>query len=530
MEEVELRMYNEWNRPREVERMERKLVVWLAIGVIVLAVTILSQGFFSSPNSNPQGQPQDREQFLDRLWEAYQKAQDNFYQPDRVQQEKLMEEAIRGMVKGLGDPYSRFNTKDEYERFSSELEGEYEGIGAYIGLRDGQITVISPIKGGPAERQGVRSGDKILEIDGESTQGFTPDDASRRLRGTKGTTVTIKVRHSDESVEEITIMRERIQIDALEHKLLSPSIAYIRINSFSATVPNELSEALKDLQKKSQSIQGLVLDLRGNGGGYLQVAKQVGSTFVDQGQTLLVEKNRSSEVIDRSFGNNLPNWPIAVLVDQGTASASEILSGAIRDNDMGVLIGQKTFGKGVIQTRFDLSDGSVIWLTTAEYFTPDRHEVQEVGLTPEPGFLVEDWYPTLLDVRGELRAFDESLPQFASASHAVLQQLAKLLDQLAEQANDDEYEAALRKLGEFEQRIHASPEELLKGTGVAGGENESLLVAPLLDKLVKQVEPLLTELRTRLEKNDLTVAIDWLQSLAIKGKLCPCAPATPSDH
>lgn len=510
--------------------MERKLVVWLAIGVIVLAVTILSQGFFSSTNSTSQSQPQGREQFLDRLWEAYQKAQEHFYQPDRVQQEKLMEEAIRGMVKGLGDPYSRFNTEDEYERFSTELEGEYEGIGAYIGLRDGQITVISPIKDGPAERQGVRAGDKILEIDGESTQGFTPDDASRRLRGTKGTTVKIKVRHSDDSVEEITIVRERIQINSVEHKLLSPSIAYIRINSFSATVPNELSEALKDLQRQSQSIQGLVLDLRGNGGGYLQVAKQVGSTFVDQGQTLLVEKSRSGEVVDRSSGNNLPNWPIAVLVDQGTASASEILAGALRDNEMGVLIGQKTFGKGVIQTRFDLSDNSVIWLTTAEYFTPDRHAVQEVGLTPDSAFLVDDWYSTLLNVRGELRAFDQSLPQFASASHAVLQQLAKLLEQLGEKANDDEYEAALSTLGEFEKRIHASPDGLLKGAGVMGGESESVLIAPLLEKLVKQIEPMLAELKARLERNDLTVATEWLQAPGIKGKLCPCqlAPATPS--
>lgn len=506
--------------------MERKLIVWLAVGVIVLAVTILSQGFFSSPNTTSQSQTLDREHFLDRLWDAYQTTKNSFYQPDRVEQEKLLEEAIRGMIKGLGDPYSRFNTREEYERFSSELEGEYEGIGAYIGLRDGQITVISPIKGGPAERLGVRAGDKILEIDGQSTQGFTPDDASQRLRGAKGTSVKVKIRHNDDMEEEITIERERIQITSVEHRLLNPSIAYVRINSFSATVPGELRDALKDLQKQSQSIEGLLLDLRGNGGGYLHIVKQVGSLFIDSGQTLLMEKNRAGENIDRSTGNDLPNWPIAVLVDQGTASASEILAGALRDNDMGVLVGKRTFGKGVIQTRFDLGDGSVIWLTTAEYLTPDMHHVQEVGLTPESNFLVEDWYSALLDVRKELRTLDQSLPQFASATHAALQSLSKLLDQLEDQARDDKYEVAIQTLEEFGKRIHLSSEELLKGAGVSTGEQEVVLIGPLLEKLVKQVEPLLAGLRARLERNDFSVAIEWLESPEIKGHLCPCPLAT----
>jgi len=504
--------------------MERKLVVWLAVGVIVLAVTILSQGFFSSSRSaSPNATTLDREHFLNRLWDAYETTRDSFYRPDRVDQEKLLEEAIRGMVKGLGDPYSRFNTKEEYERFSTELEGEYEGIGAYIGLRDGEITVIAPIKGGPAERLGVRAGDRILEIDGESTQGFTPDDASQRLRGPKGTSVKVKIRHSDDMIEEITITRERIQITSVEHKLIHPSIAYIRINSFSATVPGELRAALQALRKESQTIQGLILDLRGNGGGYLHIVKQVGSLFVDQGQTLLIQKSRGGEAIDRSMGNDLPNWPIAVLVDRGTASASEILAGAIRDNDMGILIGERTFGKGVIQTRYDLGDGSVIWLTTAEYLTPDRHPVQEVGLTPEAAYTVEDWYPQLQNVRKELRTLDQSLPQFASASHAVLQSLNKLLDQLEQQANNDEFERALMVLDELEKRIRLTPEQLLQSGGVSTAEQETVLVGPLLEKLVKQLEPLLTELRARLTRNDLKVAIEWLQSPALQGQLCPCS-------
>jgi carboxyl-terminal processing protease len=501
--------------------MERKLVLWLTVGLIVLALTLFTQGLFYRPETAVD-QPPERERFLDPLWEVYQKAKEHFYRPERMEDEKLLEEAIRGMMKGLDDPYSRFNTKEEFEHFSIELEGQYEGIGAYIGLRDGELTVIAPIKGGPAEREGVRAGDVILEIDGESTQGFTPDDAARRLRGPKGTFVTILVRHLDGSIEEITIVRERIQLVSVEHKLIDPSIAYVRLNSFSRTTPSELRRALEELQE--ESIEGLILDLRGNGGGLLHVAEQVGSLFVDQGKPLLIERGRFGERVRHSSGNKLPNWPIAVLVDGGTASASEILAGAIRDNEMGVLVGRRTFGKGVIQTPFELKEGGRLILTTAEYLTPAGHQVQDVGL--EPQFQVESWYPTLLEVRKELRGLEEILPKFATATRAVLQDLREILNRLEQKATHDEYEAALAALDEFRQRLEMDPKELLREAGVLEDDPESVLIAPLLAELKAQIDPLLDELTRRLERNDIAVAIEWLTSM--QDQLCPCELAVPA--
>ncbi len=514
--------------------MERKLLLWLAVGVVILVGVILTQGFFYSKTAPGSGPPQEsqstleqeRERFLNRLWEAYEKTRENFYQPDRLDPEKLLQEAIRGMIQGLDDPFSRFNTPEEYERFSTPLQGVYEGIGAYIGVRGGEVTIISPIRGGPAERMGVRAGDVVLEIDGESTQGFSDDAAAQRLRGPKGTQVKIKVRHSDGSVEEITITRERIEIPSVEYKLLTPSIAYIRINSFSDTLLRQLSKALEELQKGSRSIEGLVLDLRGNGGGYLHVAKQVGSLFVDRDRTLLIERNRRGEVIDRSSGNRLDNWPIAVLVDQGTASAAEILAGAIRDNDMGVLIGRRTFGKGVIQSTFELEDGSRLILTTAEYLTPDGHRVQDVGLTPD--IAVEDWYAALQDVRRQLRGLEQALPSFAASTRAVLQQLSQLLDRVEEQANQDEYEVALQAVGEFRARLKSDPRQLLQEAGAGEDDPELVLIPPLIEKLVEQTEPLLAQLMARMERNDIATAVEWLQSPSIKGQLCPCQITLPS--
>lgn len=538
--------------------MERKLVLWLAVGLILLGATLLAQGFFlrsqspntteitisegppststaSPSNSNPnpnspkalQGpkKPLTREELIDLLWEAYQKTEQNFYKPERLDGEKLLEEAIRGMIRGLEDPFSRYNTRKEYEEFTIGIEGEYEGIGAYIGLRNGEITVIAPIKGGPAERQGVRAGDVILEINGESTQGFSTDDAARRLRGPRGTSVTIKVRHLDGSIEEITIVRERIQIPSVETKLLSPQIAYLRLNTFSGATPDELRRKLAELEGESSDIQGLILDLRGNGGGLLQAAKEIASLFLDRGMTILVERTRREEKIHTSFGNRRPNWPIAVLVNEGTASASEILAAAIRDNKLGLLFGRPTFGKGVIQTPIPLSDGSMLILTTAEYLTPNRRPVQDVGLSPDVE--VEDWFPALTEVRREVQGLHELLPSFAEASTRVLQGFENLLDRIETHASRDEYEEALQALEEFEARLQTDPEGLLQEAGISPDDPEAVLMKPLLEKLSESVQALLPELHERLVRNDIAVAEEWL--LSMLGELCPCDLPEPPE-
>lgn len=526
--------------------MDRKLFVWVTAAVLVLVAVLLVEGVFQPPRPTSLfPEPSRREHpstptsatrpsegtFLAPIEEVYRALRERFYDPQRVQTAALRTRAIEGMIEALDDPYSRYNTRREFEHFSEGLEGEYEGIGAWIGMRDGRLTIISPIKGGPAKAAGARAGDALLEIDGEGTEGFSVDEAARRLRGAKGTEVTVKVRHTDGVVEVLTIVRDRIKVPSVEWELQAPTIGYIRITRFASSTPQELNAALAQLRQESDSIEGLILDLRGNGGGYLLAAQQVASAFVERGQTVLIERRRGDrEDVLRSLGNSLPNWPLAVLVDGGTASAAEIVAGAIRDNEMGVLIGQNTFGKGVVQTAFELSDGSRLILTTAEYFTPDGHKVHEVGLSPAPPFVVEEWFLTLSNVRKEVEALESSLPTFAEAARAVLQGVDEQLNDVERHAIDDEYEKALQALDELDRRLQTSPERLLQDAGASPDDAEAVLIPPLLAELKQGIDPLLAELRARLERNAIAVALDWLRSPQIRGQLCPCAflPQTPS--
>ena len=534
--------------------MDRKLVLWLGVLLLVLGAALLTQGVFLSkspqsgselgstaaserepsgtPNSTTQTPSQSvrlsREEFLDPIWQAHQFVREHFYKPEAIDDVKLRQEAVRGLVRGLGDPFSYYKTPKEFQKFEEQLEGEeYEGIGAYIGQRDGWIVIIAPLKGGPAEREGIRAGDVILEIDGESAQGFSVDDAARRLRGPKGTPVKVKVRHLDGSVEEITIVREAIRVPVVEYELLRPEIGYVRLNTFGSAAGREVQRAIEALQKESDNrLQGLIFDLRGNGGGLLSAAKAVASLFLDRGMTILIERSRDSERVHTSYGNRLPNWPIAVLVDEGSASASEIVAGAIRDNRMGVLIGRQTFGKGVVQTTFPLSDNSMLFITTSEWLTPSGRPIQDVGLTPD--FVVESWFPSFMKIRQELRGLEELLPDFAKAGHAVLQSLSDLLNQIETYAGQDEYEQALQALDALEAKLQTDPKLLLTEAGASPDDPESLLIGELLKRLSQSLREKLPELRERLVRNDLTVAIEWLEGML--GQECPCELAVPARN
>ncbi|MCR4404756.1 MAG: S41 family peptidase [Candidatus Acetothermia bacterium] len=316
------------------------------------------------------------------LFQAYDRIRANFYRPERIEEQELLYGAIRGMVEALDDPYSRFLTPEEYERFNAiDLNGEFVGIGVQIGIRDGKVVVIAPLRGSPAEREGVRAGDIILEIDGRSTAGFTLDEAVALLRGEPGTAVTLKVQHLDGTIEEITIIRELITLDPVDYRLESDEIGYIRITTFNRKTAEEFNLALRDLLTVHR-IGGLILDLRSNPGGLLDEALAVASAFVDQGP-ILNTTDRSGTRTYSTQGNSIPNLRVAVLIDRGTASAAEILAGAIQDHRMGVLVGERSFGKGLIQTPFTLSDSSAVILTTGEYTTPNGHRVQDLGLVPD---------------------------------------------------------------------------------------------------------------------------------------------------
>ena len=316
------------------------------------------------------------------VYQIYQYIKSYFYQPERIDDQKALYGAMKGVVEHLDDPYSEFLDPDDRRRFDESLEGEFSGVGIELSIVDNVITVITPLVGTPAEAAGVEAGDQILNIDGESTEGMTLTEAALRIRGEIGTTVTLTVRHEDGSIEDIPIVRATIVLEPVESELrANGTIGYIRLYRFEQDTTNELDAALQsfDLDR----LTGFILDLRNNPGGLLNEAISVSTRFVDEGVLLITQDRLSDEKEYYARGNRIPNIPLAVLINRGSASASEITAGAIRDNDMGILIGEPSFGKGVYQQLIEFPDGSALKITAGEYFTPDRKVVNEAGLTPD---------------------------------------------------------------------------------------------------------------------------------------------------
>ncbi|MCX7844422.1 MAG: S41 family peptidase [Candidatus Bipolaricaulota bacterium] len=317
------------------------------------------------------------------LGQVYDAIRNYFLWADQVTDTQLLYGALKGMVQSLGDPHSVFYTPEEYEKWERSLAGEYTGVGMEITIRKGWVTVVTPLPGTPAEAAGIRPGDVILEVDGESTEGWTLEQASMRIRGPEGTPVTLKVRRPDGKIEVLTIVRARIRVESVRSRYLAEErVGYVRVLRLDAETGRLLGQALSAFPLGE--LRGLVLDLRNNPGGYLSAAVEVASFFVDRGVIVRTRGPSFGERLYHSRGNNLPNLPLAVLVNEGTASGAEIVAGAIQDHGMGVLVGRKTFGKGLIQEIvLRLPEGGVLKLTTGEYLTPQGRKVHEVGLTPD---------------------------------------------------------------------------------------------------------------------------------------------------
>jgi carboxyl-terminal processing protease len=316
------------------------------------------------------------------VYQIYQYIKSYFYQPERIDDQQALYGAMKGIVQHLDDPYSEFLDPDDRQRFDETLDGKFSGVGIELSIVDNVITVITPLVGTPAEAAGVDAGDQILRIDGESTEGMTLTEAAVRIRGETGTTVTLTVRHDDGSIEEIPIVRDTIVLEPVKGDLLADGqIGYIRLYRFEQDTTTALDSALSSFDL--DGLTGFILDLRNNPGGLLNEAISVSSRFVDDGVLLITEDRLSDEKKYYARGNRIPNIPLVVLINRGTASASEITAGAIRDNDMGILIGERSFGKGVYQQLIEFPDGSALKITAGEYFTPDRRVVNGIGLTPD---------------------------------------------------------------------------------------------------------------------------------------------------
>jgi carboxyl-terminal processing protease len=303
---------------------------------------------------------------------------------EEVDPNKLVHGAIRGMLRTL-DPHSSFMPSDVYREMQIETEGRFGGLGIEITIRDDILTVVSPIEGTPAFRAGIQPGDQIIKVDGESTKDMQLIDAVKKLRGLEGTSVTISILRKDfAEPKDFTLTRAVIQIKSVRSKKLPDDIGYIKLRSFQKTTADELADALQDLEE--QHVRALVLDLRNNPGGLLEQAIAVSDEFLEAGKLIVYTKGRLAGQNMKGFSKNERghlSHPMAVLINEGSASASEIVAGALQDLGRATIIGTQSFGKGSVQTIIPLSDGSGLRLTTAKYFTPKGREIQGKGIAPD---------------------------------------------------------------------------------------------------------------------------------------------------
>jgi carboxyl-terminal processing protease len=310
-------------------------------------------------------------------------------QKDYVEETKskdLVYGAIKGMLETL-DPHSAFMPPNIFKEMQEETKGRFEGLGIEITLKDGILTVVSPIEGTPAFRAGVLAGDQIIKIDGELTKNFTLLDSVKRLRGPRGTKVTITImREGLTKPKDFTLVRDVIPVRSVRHELLEKNYGYIRLSQFQEKTDDDFEKAMKALEEESKgALKGLVLDLRNNPGGLLDQAVKISDHFIDSGIIVSIDgrKEESKQKWPAHPDGTLKRYPLVVLVNGGSASAAEIVAGAIQDHGRGILVGTQTFGKGSVQTIFPLKDGSGLRLTTARYFTPSGRSIQAKGIEPD---------------------------------------------------------------------------------------------------------------------------------------------------
>lgn len=346
------------------------------------------------------------------FWEVWRLVDQKFYHEQPLDYQKMTYGAIEGMLKSLGDDYTVFEEPEAADRTRERISGQFEGIGAYIEYKDGRLLIVAPIEASPAEKAGIQAGDEVLEIDGQPLapllDGLDASAASQKavslIRGEKGTTVKLTIfRSSSNETREFEIVRDAVPLISVRGKMLEGQIAYIQLSSFNATTTSELDKALRELLP--QQPKGMILDLRNNPGGLLNVAQETIGRFVPDGIALKEELNngqtRELDVIRSSGDPEAFDVPLLVLTNTGSASASEVVAGALRDRGRATLIGEKSFGKGSVQSVEQLSDGSSARITIAHYLTPTGNPVHKKGLEPAiyVPFVAEEQYRVTLPQR-----------------------------------------------------------------------------------------------------------------------------------
>jgi carboxyl-terminal processing protease len=305
---------------------------------------------------------------------------------EEVDDEKLLEDAIRGMLAGL-DPHSTYLDRESYKELQEGTTGEFGGLGIEVGMENGFVKVIAPIDDTPAKKAGIEAGDLIIKLDDTPVKGLSLNDAISRMRGKPGTDITLTIiRNGEEKPLVITITRAIIRVNSVRARTLEPGYGYLRISSFQANTGRDLRQELDRLSEENDyKLKGVVMDLRNNPGGVLNAAVEVSDLFLDKGLIVYTEgriKNSDLKFNARPL-NVVRDLPIVILVNEGSASASEIVAGALQDHDRAVIVGQQTFGKGSVQTILPMADDAAVKLTTARYFTPSGRSIQASGITPD---------------------------------------------------------------------------------------------------------------------------------------------------
>lgn len=361
-----------------IKRKLSKRTILIVIVILAVASAGISIGRWTVTSVNAEG---DIYEELKLFSEAISLVRKNYV--EEVKPKELIYGSIKGMLGSL-DPHSSFLTPEQYREMQVDTKGEFGGIGIQIGIKDGMLTVIAPIEDTPAYKAGIKAGDKIIKINGEFTKDMSLQDAVSKMRGVPSSTVKITIlREGWKETRDFTIAREIIKIKSVKSKILEEGIGYIKINQFQEQTSTDLSQAMNKLHQAR--ITSLVLDLRNNPGGLLNSAIDVSSQFLPSGKLVVFIKDKRGEKIEykstKSNGNAA--LPMVVLVNQGSASASEIVAGALKDWNRAVVIGTQTFGKGSVQSVVPLTDGSALKLTTAKYYTPKGVSIQTTGIVPD---------------------------------------------------------------------------------------------------------------------------------------------------
>lgn len=351
------------------------------LGLILLGTFLLGGIFVFKPERVIQATEETYGQ-IKLLVDVLTLIQEHYVEP--VETKKVIYGAARGMT-GTLDPFSQFMEPEIHREMKTETEGQFGGLGIRIAIRDSILTVITPLLGTPAYRLGILPGDKIIKIEGESTEGITIDQAIKKLRGTPGTQVTITImREGLKEPADYTITREWIKLESVRSKMVDKDIGYVRLIEFTAKTDEDLDKALKELEEKG--MKSLVVDLRNNPGGLLNSAYEVTKRFLGDEKMVVYTQGRKPEQKQEFRSEKkapYQNLPLIVLVNKGSASGSEIVAGALQDHKRAVIIGSPTFGKASVQSVFPLSDGSGLRLTTAKYYTPSGKVIQDKGVTPD---------------------------------------------------------------------------------------------------------------------------------------------------